>query len=160
MKRTSISQALIDAQKAFDKASRALPEYATLQKAKEASDRREASIRMAQRLLGSISAGKVSVPAEDLALFHQTTTLHGYEELGHDRAQELIAAMQAIEQRRIEEENRRAREMADRLRTRQDFTDDERRLILSTLHPDANASPERREAAFKAFNAKSSGRSP
>jgi hypothetical protein len=63
--------------------------------------------------------------------------------------------MRAIEHRCIEDANRRAREMAERLRTRQDFTAEERRLILSTLHPDANASPERREAAFKAFNAKS-----
>jgi hypothetical protein len=154
MKRTSISQALIDAQKAFKKASQALPEYAALQKATEASNRREASVRMAQRLLSPILQGKLPVPAEDLALFRQATTLQGYEELGHDRVQELIAAMQAIENRRLEEENRRAREMADRLRTRQDFTDEERRLILSALHPDANASPERREAAFKAFNAK------
>src|SRR5262245_14342065 len=39
-KRSSISQALIEAQKAFDKASRALPEYAALQKARGAHERR------------------------------------------------------------------------------------------------------------------------
>jgi hypothetical protein len=154
MKRSSTSQALAKARRAFDKASQALPEYATLQKAREAHNRREASRERVRRLLNNILGTKTPISAEDLALFQQATTVLGYEELGHDKIQELIAAMQVIENRRIEEENRRAHEMADRLRTRQDFTDEERRLILSTLHPDANASPERREAAFKAFNAK------
>jgi hypothetical protein len=153
MKRTSISQALIDAQKAFNKASQALPEYAVLQKAKEAGGRRDESIRIAQRSLSPLLTNKVSVPAEDLALFRLAGTLQGYEELGHDRVGKLIIAMQAILTRDIEDEDRRIRERATR-RTPADFTDEERRLILSTLHPDANASPERREAAFKAFIAK------
>jgi hypothetical protein len=57
-----------------------------------------------------------------------------------------------------EVESERWREGLERSRReaagKTDFTDEERRLILSTLHPDANASPERREAAFKAFGAK------
>jgi hypothetical protein len=151
MKRTSISQALIDAQRAFNKASRALPEYAVLKQAKEASGRREASIRAAQRALGYLNANTIAVPAEELALFRQTVTLQGYEDLGHDKVQELIAVMQAIGKRHFEAEQRRAYESALR---QQDFTNEERRLILSVLHPDSTMSPERREAAFKAFNAK------
>ena len=151
MKRTSISQALIDAQKAFNKASQALPEYAALRRAEEARDRREASDRAAQRALGPLVSEKVEVPAEQLALFRQAGTLQGYEDLGHDKVQELVAAMNALMTRHVADANRRARESAQTIRA---FTDEERRLILSTLHPDANASPERREAAFKAFNAK------
>jgi hypothetical protein len=157
MKRTRISQALIDAQKAFNKASQTLPEYAALQKAKEASARRDASIEAARRALGPLAANEVLVPAEKLALFRQTVTLQGYEDLDHDKVQELVVAMQAILTRHIEDEDRLARERATRRRPG-DFTDEERRLILSTLHPDANASPERCEAAFKAFNAKRGAR--
>lgn len=67
------------------------------------------------------------------------------------KVQQLTNAVQAFEYAVRDAE--RWREMAAR-KAQQDFSDEERRLILSTLHPDANASPERREAAFKAFNAK------
>jgi hypothetical protein len=77
----------------------------------------------------NILGSKASASVEDLALFQLATTVQGYEELGHDKIQELIAAMQAIEERRIEDENRRARERA---RTRQPFTDEQRRLIPPT----------------------------
>jgi hypothetical protein len=169
MKRSSISQTLIEAQKAFDKASQALPEYATLQTAKVAHDRLSASVIEARRLLRFILKWEPSsASAKDLALFRKGATVLGYEELGHDKIQELIAAMSAIERRhlaakRAAEERRRATEDAwwcERTTGgEQGFTDEERRLILSTLHPDANASPERREAAFKPFNAKRGRRS-
>jgi hypothetical protein len=157
MKRSSISQTLIEAQKAFDKVSQALPDYATLQTAKAAHGRLSASVIEARRLLRFILKWEPSsASAEDLALFRKATTLLGYEELGHDKVQELIAAMNAIESRhlavkRAAEDRRRAAEDAY---WRESFANEERRLILSVLHPDANASPERREAAFKAFNAK------
>ena len=166
MKRSSISQALIEAQKAFDKASQALPEYEALQKARATWERLSASVIEARRLLRFILKWEPSAPAEDdLALFRKAATVLGYEALGHDKIQELLAAMRAIESRHLAakkapEERRRAdedRREAARLRERlgePGFTDEERRLILSTLHPDANASPERREAAFKTFNAK------
>ena len=75
MKRTAISQVLIDAQKAFNKASKALPEYAALRQAKEASDRRDASVKAAQRALGPLVSEKVKVSAEQLSLFRQAGTL-------------------------------------------------------------------------------------
>jgi hypothetical protein len=154
MKRSSTSQALAKAQRPFDKVSQALPEYADLQTAKAAHERLSASVIEARRLLRFILKWEPSTSAEYLALFRKAATVLGYEELGHDKIQELIVAMKAIEDRhfaaeRAAEDRRRATEDVA-----QDFANEERRLILSVLHPDANASPERREAAFKAFNAK------
>ena len=149
MKRSSISQALIAAQKAYDKASQALPEYATLRKAQAAHEQRQACLDEAQWLLRFILKWERSIDAKDLALFRQATTMHGYEELGHDKIQELIAIMNAIERRRVAS----WRETATG-ETLQHFTEKERREILAVLHPDSNMSPERREAAFKAFNVK------
>jgi hypothetical protein len=75
---------------------------------------------------------------------------------------QLISDMKTIEHCLRAIESERWREDLERSRReaagKANFTDEERRLILSTLHPDANASPERREAAFKAFNAKRGGR--
>jgi hypothetical protein len=144
-----ITQALVKARKAFNKAAEALPEYEVLQKARAAHEQRQTSVDRAQRLLRFILKWEPSTPAQDLALFRQAATIHGYEELGHDKVQELIAAMNAIE-------NRRAASWRDMAtgKTTEDFTDEERREILAVLHPDSNMSPERREAAFKAFNAK------
>jgi hypothetical protein len=56
VKRSPISQALITAQKAFDKASQALPEYEALQKAKAAWERLSASVIEARRFLRRIQA--------------------------------------------------------------------------------------------------------
>ena len=58
----------------------------------------------------------------------------------------------------LNSELRTAIEKAQRARLKElqfgqpDFTSEERRLILSALHPDDGASKERREAAFKLFD--------
>lgn len=75
MKRSPITQALIEAQRAFDKASQALPEYAALRKAKAAHEQRRTSVDRAQRLLRFILKWEPSTPAGDLALFRQAATL-------------------------------------------------------------------------------------
>jgi hypothetical protein len=151
MKRSPISQALIEAQKAFDKASQALPEYAPMQTAKAAYAKRQTSLDEAQRLLRFILKWEPSAAAEDLARFRKAATIRSYDELGHDKVQELIAAMKAIESRHLAAKRAAAERLDAYWRDReratgrmQDFTDDERRFILSTLHPDANASPGRR----------------
>ena len=156
MKRSSTSQALAKAQRPFDKVSQALPEYADLQTAKAAHERLSASVIEARRLLRFILKWEPSTSAEYLALFRKAATVLGYEELGHDKIQELIVAMEAIESRHLaakrEADDAAWRDMM--AGEKPALTNEERRLILSTLHPDANPSPERREAAFKAFNAK------
>jgi hypothetical protein len=111
----------------------------------------------AQRILRTIAKRKRAPksPFPDLALFRQE-----YDALGPMKVRRLLDDMRTIEHCLREVEHERFREDIERSRLeaarKADFTDAERRLILSTLHPDANASPERREAAFKAFNAKRS----
>jgi hypothetical protein len=158
MKRSPVSQALAKAQKAFDKASHALPEYAALQKAQAAHGPHEASLVEAQRLLRAVAKRKRAPgsPFLDLSLFRQE-----YDALGPIKVRRLRDDMKTIDHCLKEVEGERWREDLERSRreaaAKANFTDEERRLILSTLHPDANASPERREAAFKAFNAKRGG---
>jgi hypothetical protein len=95
-------------------------------------------------------------PFLDLSLFRQE-----YDALGPIKVRRLRDDMKTIDHCLKEVEGERWREDLERSRreaaAKANFTDEERRLILSTLHPDANASPERREAAFKAFNAKRGG---
>jgi hypothetical protein len=155
MKRSSTSQALAKAQRAFDKASRALPEYEALQKAQAAHGPLQASLVDAQPILRALAKRKRAPksPFPDPSLFREE-----YDAQGPIKVRRLFDDMKAIEYclREVESERRRAAEYAWRREEARkvDFTDEERRLILSTLHPDANASPDRREAAFKAFNAK------
>jgi hypothetical protein len=155
MKRSPISQALAKAQRAFDKASQALPEYAALQAAKAADGPHETSLLEAQPILRAIAKRKRAPgsPFPDLSRFRQE-----YDALGPTKVRRLTDDMKAIEHCLKEIESERWREDLERSRreaaAKAGFTNEERRLILSTLHPDANVSPERREAAFKAFNAK------
>ena len=113
------------------------------------------SLVEAQRILRAIAKRKRAPksPFPDLSLFRQE-----YDALGPIKVRRLIDDMKTIEHCLKEIESERWREDLERSRReaagKANFTDEERRLILSTLHPDANASPERREAAFKAFNAK------
>jgi hypothetical protein len=155
MKPTSINQALAKAQRAFDKASRALPEYEALQEAQLAHGPRQASLLEAQPILRAIAKRQRAPgsPFPDLALFRQE-----YDALGPNKVRRLFDDMKTIEHCLREVESEPRSEYIEGLRreaaAEANFTAEERRLILSTLHPDANASPERREAAFKAFNAK------
>jgi hypothetical protein len=71
VKRSSTSHALVKAQRAFDNASRALPEYAALQKAKAADGPHETSLLEAQPILRAIAKRKRAPgsPFPDLSLF-------------------------------------------------------------------------------------------
>ena len=51
MTHSPITQALVKARKAFNKAAKALPEYETLQMAQAAHEQRQTSVDRAQRLL-------------------------------------------------------------------------------------------------------------
>jgi hypothetical protein len=117
--------------------------------------RSPSSLVEAQPILRALAKRKRAPgsPFPDISLF-----LQEYDALGPIKVRRLIDDMkiiehclQAIENERYHEQRERSRREAN---SKANFTDEERRLILSTLHPDANASPERREAAFKAFNAK------
>jgi hypothetical protein len=109
----------------------------------------------AQRLSRTIAKRKRALgsPFPDLALFRQE-----YDALGSIKVRQLLNDMRTIahcleavgNERWAEDLERRRREAAGKT----DFTDKERREILAVLHPDSHTSPERREAAFKAFNAK------
>jgi hypothetical protein len=155
MKRSSVSQTLAKAQRAFDKASQALPEYAALQTAKATDGPHETSLVEAQPILRAIAKRKRAPgsPFPDLSLFRQE-----YDALGPIKVGRLLNDMRTIAHCLEAVRSERWREDLERSRReaagKTNFTDEERRLILSTLHPDANASPARREAAFKAFNAK------
>ena len=113
------------------------------------------SLVEAQKLLRAVVRGKRAPrsPFLDIALFRRD-----YEMLGPTKRGQLLDDMKAITHCLQQIENERWRADIERSRreaaAKANFSDEERRLILSTLHPDANASPERREAAFKAFNAK------
>jgi hypothetical protein len=184
MKRSPITPALAEARQAFDKASRALSEYAaleaaqaalkerqasydearlalpgysSLQQAEAAHRKRQATIEEAQGFLRRLGPG---LSGHDLTQLRKAATVHGFDELGRDKVEALLAPLRAIERRRLEEDARRDTAWRREEAGKADFTDEERRLILSTLHPDANASPARREAAFKAFNAKRGRRLP
>ena len=122
MKRSPIVQALIDAQRAAEKAVRELPGYEARRQAKAAVEEPWEVRERVERLLKKVRQLTDAVQAFDTAVRDA------------ERRREIRAAAKG-----------------------EDFSDEERRLILSTLHPDTNASPERREAAFKAFNAKRGG---
>ena len=160
MKRSPVSQALAKAQRAFDKASQALPEYDALQKARAANGPRETSLVDAQRILRAIGKRKRAPqsPFPDLSLFRQE-----YDALGPAKVRRLLDGIKAIEYCLKAVESERWREDLERSRLgaagKAGFTEKERREILAVLHPDSNMSPERRAAAFKAFNAKH-GRGP
>jgi hypothetical protein len=94
MKRSPISQAQIKAQKAFDKASRALPEYEALQKAEAAHGPRQTSLVEAQRILRTIAKRKRAPgsPFPDLSLFQEE-----YDALGPIKVRRLIDDLRTIE---------------------------------------------------------------
>jgi hypothetical protein len=126
------------------------------QAAKAAHEKREASLVEAQRLLRTIAKRKRAPgsPFPDLSLFRQE-----YDALGYRKVSQLISDMRAVEHCLSEVRSERWREDIERREAarKTDLTDDERREILAVLHPDSNMSRERREAAFKAFNAKRGG---
>jgi hypothetical protein len=125
------------------------------QKAQAAHGERQASLVEAQRLLRAIAKRKRALgsPFPDLALFRQECDALGPIKVGRllNDMRTIAHCLEAVRSERWREDLERSRREAA---GKTNFTDEERRLILSTLHPDANASPARREAAFKAFNAK------
>jgi hypothetical protein len=94
MTRSSISPALVKAQRAFDKASRALPQYVALQAAKAAYGPHETSLLEAQPILRAIAKRQRAPgsPFPDPSLFREE-----YDALGPIKVRRLFDDMKAIE---------------------------------------------------------------
>jgi hypothetical protein len=140
-----ISQAVRDARKAL----KASPEFKALEAAERAQALRSAQTARVRTCLQRIEKDKIALPREDMALLRKAATVLGHNEVGADAVEALLLRVGAA----LEEETlRRSRAMF--APEPAEFTPEDRRLILSVLHPDNSASTERREAAFKAFSAK------
>jgi hypothetical protein len=124
----------------------------------------ESNVRELRLQVYELSARMLAADGTPLTLTKAEKHALGVTIRAHQRRLEQAAAAKQRQQekeaaqRAAKEEEMRAwrerREREERQAASEEFTTEERRLILASLHPDESASKERREAAFKVFNAK------
>jgi hypothetical protein len=141
--RDPINQAVRDARKALE----ASDVFRTLKAAETAQTNRRLRVADAGRYLNGLKNDAISV--EDMALLRKAATNRGYNEIGAAAANALLSRVGEVV--RGKSGHWRGPVLTGGPAR---FTPDERRAILSVLHPDNSASSERREAAFKLFTGK------
>jgi hypothetical protein len=143
--RDPINQAVRDARKALE----ASDVFKALKAAETAQVNRRSRVADARRYLRDVKDRDIALSDEDTALLRKAATNLGCNEIGAAAA---IALMSRISEIVRGKASRWRWALPEQGST--NFTPDERRAILSGLHPDNSASSERREAAFKLFTGK------